>query len=129
MWYNVNPEAKGIHYSVMGVKHGVGGMTALRQIFPDAEADEMNVVLFSTSGIHGTYTSIEEAERVINGILKPEDGYSSEVTFLIIHPRLVTLRYGICNPKNQEDINYLKKLRVNSQAVLSKIGFEKSDSE
>lgn len=36
---------------------------ALRGMFPDAKADDMNFVLFSTSGVHGTYNTIEEAEK------------------------------------------------------------------
>lgn len=82
----------------------------------------MNLVLFSTSGVHGTYNTIEEAETVINGTAKPEDEQITEITFLIVHPRLVALRYGVCNPKNQKDIDYLKKLRASSHAVLAKIG-------
>jgi hypothetical protein len=122
MWYNVDPKNDGAHYSVMGKQRGIGGMTALRGMFPNAESDEMNLVLFSTSGVHGTYNTIEEAETVINGTAKPEDERTTEITFLVVHPRLVALRYGTCNPKNQNDIDYLKKLRASSHAILAKIG-------
>jgi hypothetical protein len=121
MWENIDPKNDDAHYSVMRKQRGVGGMTALRGMFPNAEADNMNLVLFSTSGVHGTYNTIEEAEATINGI-PHEGGQFAEVTFLIVHPRLVALRYGVCNPKNQKDIDYLKKLRASSHAVLAKVG-------
>ena len=83
----------GAHYNIFNA-NGIG---ALKNFFPDAEADEMNFVLFSTSGVHGTYNTIEESERFLRGKLglavKDEEGFS-EITFLIVQPRIVCLRYG-----------------------------------
>ena len=120
MWENLDKtRPDSAPYSVMRKQSGVEGMDALRGMFPDAKADEMNFVLFSTSGVHGTYNTIEEAERFLSG--EDAEGYS-EVTFAIVHPRLVAMRYGVCNPASQDDIDYLKQLRASSQEAVAGIG-------
>jgi hypothetical protein len=119
---DTNPDRQ--HYSVLKVKDGFNDeMFALRTMFPDAKANELNFVLFSTSGVHGTNNTIEEAEKRVLGVLN-EDGenYCKGVTFLIVHPRLVSLRYGECNPYTSEDIEFLKKLRASSHDVVKNIG-------
>lgn len=68
----------------MRLAHGADAMAALREMFPEGKADDLNFVLFSTSGVHGSYCSIEAAEA------EPDLG----VTFLIVQPRIVGLRYG-----------------------------------
>ena len=87
-------------------------MQTLRQIFPEGKADHMNFVLFSTSGVHGTYTTIEEAE--VSG--------NQEITFLVIQPRTVFSLYGTVKPTCHEDFAFLKQLRTTSHAVLAEIG-------
>ena len=106
-------------YSVMRKAPGVEGMAALREMFPEAKADGMNFVLFSTRGVHGTQNTIEDAERHLNG--ENPEGFS-EVTFLVVHPRLVAIRFGVCNPRNHADIDYLKRLRANSHRAVACIG-------
>ena len=91
------------------------GMAALREIFPDGEANDMNAVLFSTSGVHGTYCLIEAVEE-------GGDDAPSDVTFLMIQPRIVGLRYGNCTPKTAEDFAFLKHLRDSSHRALATIG-------
>ena len=95
----------GGHYSINRAKYP---MELLRTVFPDAEANEMNFCLFSTSGVHGTYRTIEEEE------IDPGVG----VTFVIIHPRLVTMQYGVAKPKTLDDFVFLKKLRQSSKDVV-----------
>ena len=95
-----------VHYNIF--KTG-DCLDALKEMFPDGETDEMNFVLFSTSGIHGTYQTIEDEEKA------PGVG----VTFLIVHPRIVTLRYGVVYPETKEDFEYLKKLRKTSKRVVN----------
>ena len=113
------------HYSVMTTERGINSLDALRKMFEDAKANEMNFVLFSTSGVHGTYNTIEEAEKAINGERDADgDEYCQRVTFLVVHPRLVSLRYGECTPRTSDDITFLKELRQNSLAVVGKIGME-----
>lgn len=90
------------------------GMKNLRRLFPDAKADDMNFVLFSTSGVHGTYTTIEDIEVEI---AKGEE--RSDLTTLVLHPRIVCLRYGNVAVQTAEDIEFLKRLRASSAAVAS----------
>ena len=124
MWQNIDEtRTDSAHYSVMRKLPHENGMDALRAMFPDGKANDLNFVLFSTSGVHGTYNTIEEAERFLIG--KDADGVADgveEVTFLIVHPRLVALRYSVCYPANESDIDYLKRLRASSHAVVAQIG-------
>ena len=120
MWENIDKSRPdSAHYSVMRKIKSFTGMEALRDMFREGKADELNFVLFSTSGVHGTYTTIEEAERAIHG----DEDASNEVTILIVHPRLVSLRYGTCKPENEEDIEFLKALRESSSSVVRCIGW------
>jgi hypothetical protein len=120
------------HYQIMK-EEPKKGMTLLRSIFAEAEADEMNFCLFSTSGVHGDYTLIEEAEAFLKG----ENEYAKYlgedfdgevmpdeilITYLVVHPRLVCLKYGLCIPQDQEDIEFLKKLRKSSWKITQQIG-------
>lgn len=110
----------GAHYNIYSAgREAADGMAAIRQIFPDGEADELNFCLFSTSGVHGSYQTIEEAEEHLN---KPSEETHGDVTFLIVHPRIVCLRYGNCQPQNADDISFLKKLRASSWRAVKKIG-------
>lgn len=113
----------GAHYNSYTCRDA-SGMDALRTMFPDGEADYMNFVLFSTSGVHGTYGTIEEAEAMIGRGFKYDDGEDGtpSVTFLIVHARIVCVRYGNCEPCTEEDIAFLKKLRASSWAVIPTIG-------
>lgn len=88
------------------------GMEALRVMFPDGEADRDNLVMFSTSGVHGTYLTIEDEQAA------PDTG----VTFLVLQPRLVATRYGVAHPETEDDFDFLKKLRATSWAVMTRIG-------
>lgn len=106
------PGEQSPHYTVMQPVHGErDSMEALKEFFKSG-VDELNFILFSTSGVHGTYTSIEEAEK------NPGDA----ITYLIVHPRLVCLRYGNVTPETPEDFEFLKKLRSDSWNVIKNIG-------
>ncbi len=115
----------GAHYNTFGCRDE-DGMAALRAMFPKGEANELNAVLFSTSGVHGLYTTIEEAEADFLRGNKDEDGEDTtpNVTFLIVHPRIVCLRYGNCEPKTADDFAWLKQLRASSWKAFGGIGAE-----
>lgn len=109
------------------------GMKALRECFPDGEANEFNLVLFSTSGVHGTYQTIEGAQEEVKASKLAawrkqyeDEGndikYIGGVTFVILHPRQVCVRYGNCYPRTDDDFAFLKKLRRSSKKVFAKIG-------
>jgi hypothetical protein len=115
---------EGAHYNNYGCRDE-HGMDALRALFPsDAHVNEMNLVIFSTSGIHGLYTTIEEAEQEWLRGGKDEDGEDTTplVTFLVIQPRICCLRHGNCLPQSAEDFAYLRRLRELSWAAVLKIG-------
>jgi hypothetical protein len=119
VWKSIHKQAGG-HYNTFACKDH-DGMTGLREFFPKGEADKFNQCLFSTSGIHGMYTTIEEVEA------REVDEDTGEtiflcVTFCIVQPRICTIRYGNCIPQTPEDFAFLKKLRQSSWDEFVKIG-------
>lgn len=118
MWTNNDPKyGDSVYYSVLRLDGD--GMEALRQLFPDGEANEMNAVLFSTSGVHGTYCTIEDVEQDLQ---RAEREGPRDVTFVVVQPRIVCMRYGKVRPRDAEDIAWLKKLRSSSLRALSAVG-------
>lgn len=107
---------EGAHYNIYKIPRAEA-MKQLRQFFPDGKANDLNFVLFSTSGVHGSYSLIEDI-----GVQDEDEHTPDDVTFLIIHPRLVCMRYGNAKPETQEDIDFLKKLRASSWDAVLKIG-------
>jgi hypothetical protein len=88
------------------------GMASLRAMFPEAKADDLNFVLFSTSGTHGSYLTIEDVEASLDTD-EPES-----LTVLVVQPRTVRMLYGDIDV-TKEDVAYLKALRASSAAVLA----------
>lgn len=105
-------------YSVLTTARDVDGLEALFHFFSSEEdlPNISNFVLFSTNGVHGSYTTIEECETELS------EGYAPRLTFLIVQPRIVVLRYGTCQPKTAEDFTRLKALRAASLKVLATVG-------
>lgn len=112
---NTNPED--IYYSVLRLN--ANGMDALRFMFPTGDANSENVVLFSTSGVHGDYSLIEDVEATL---LSGQPGELNTVTFVIVQPRIVCMRYGNAEPKTIDDIDFLKRLRASSLQALATVG-------
>lgn len=110
------------YYSVFTTE-GENGMAFLRELFPEGKADYMNFVLFSTSGVHGSYQTIEDAEAFLSAPTITDDTDNSRVTFLVVHPRIVCLKYGNCEPESAEDIEFLKSLRASSRDEMVKLGW------
>ena len=107
----------------------------IKQIFPTCKPDELNIVLFSTSGTHGSGTTIEEYEEWFKLKNNPDFEKQKEdtkeeciatleigITYLIIQPRIVKVYYGVCNPASLDEIEYLKKLRDLSKVEIASIG-------
>jgi hypothetical protein len=119
LWKNNRPgrDDTSPYYSVLGLAGD--GMQALRQLFPEGEANDLNFALFSTSGIHGTYCLIEAVEQDMQREVRegPRD-----VTFVVVQPRIVCLRYGNVEPQTADDIEFLKRLRASSLKAVSGIG-------
>jgi hypothetical protein len=110
-------------YSVHELDAASRGMAVLRSIFPDGEADALNMVLFSTSGTHGNYATIEDVEAD-----RANDIDDSQVTFLVLCPRVVSLRFGNCVPQTPDDFAFLKSLRTTSQKAFQSIGIPQGDA-
>lgn len=126
-------EREGGHYNIWVISSG--GVAGLREMFGDPpHANEMNFVLFSTSGVHGSYTTIEEIEESLvkygaePEFLKdeseasvPDDYCPDSLTVTVYHPRLIGVGYG--NVKVAlEDIPFLKALRQSSWDAVQQIG-------
>ena len=52
---------EGAHYNIFSVR-SESAMKVLRDYFPDGKCNDLNWVLFSTSGIHGCYTNLDQIE-------------------------------------------------------------------
>ena len=89
------------------------GMSELHRFFPSQKADGDNLVMFSTSGVHGTYATIEDIEN--------EEYEHNELTFLIIQPRRVLTLYGNCRPETPEDFAFLRSLRESSRIAIAEL--------
>lgn len=118
---------EGGHYNIFATHNPDTALAMLRQWFPTGdEPGEMNFVLFSTSGVHGMYTTIEEVEDDIAkyGDNPPEDNeyHPREVTFLLVQPRIVGMTYGNCACLTIDDVQYLKRLRAASWKAVPVIG-------
>jgi hypothetical protein len=103
---------------VFQINHNSDSMDALRLMFPNGQADPENWVLFSTGGSHGTYATIEDVEQEL-----AESGTTvNGLTYIIMHPRIVSMKYGCVHPETPDDIAFLKKLRESSIQAVSTIG-------
>lgn len=91
---------------------GESGMDVLRSLFTDGEANGLNFVMFSTSGTHGSYLSIEE---VVDS-LGTDEPY--KLTVLVIQPRVVRMLYGEI-AITAYDVPFLLKLRESSKRVFA----------
>lgn len=113
-----------MHYSINNLKT----FEELKAIFgDDAQANELNFCLFSTSGVHGTYITIEDIEKSFS-LEKDNDDYcGTELTVLVVHPRTVTLKYGNIEV-TKENIEWLKNLRKSSKEAIADIG-EQNESK
>jgi len=96
------------HYDI----HKLNSIQQLRGLFPNGKADHMNWCLLSTSGIHGSYTTLEELKdkrkRAFHAGEKGE-----YITVLVIQPRLVCLYWG-CIQVAATDIEWLERLVATS---------------
>lgn len=90
------------------------GMSLLRSMFPDGKADELNFCLFSTSGTHGSYLSIEEVAESL------DTDEPSGLTVLIVQPRTVRMLYGDIKIA-KSDVPFLLALRASSREVAGSI--------
>lgn len=135
-WQKAIFDKKGAHYNIFATKGPEEATALLQHFFPEGQVNELNFVLFSTSGVHGDYTTLEEIEESLQKYGDnpsfdttdwnedwPDDYTQNEITFLLIQPRLVCMRYG--NAKvTTDNIEFFKKLQRTSHEVVQQIGLK-----
>jgi len=87
-------------------------MEDIKRVFPTGKANDMNWFIASTSGVHGTYETLDDIEEQLKNPNIEEYGedYIPTLTFQIIMPRMVCVSYGNVQVKNQDDVDYLRGL-------------------
>ena len=93
-------------------------------------ANEMNLLIGSTSGIHGSYTTLDDLENPESERHKDsrEEGlsykevieYDEAFTFLIIQPRICRLIYGTIGFRSKEDFTWMRTIISESVAEIIK---------
>ena len=98
------------HYKVIALN----SMAELRRIFPKGKANEDNWLVCSTSGVHGTYTTLDEIEHHVPDPDDEDDYQPTDVTVLVIQPNLCNLYYGEMYAVSPEDITFLRGVVASS---------------
>lgn len=75
--------------------------------------NSLNVFLPSTSGVHGSYCSLDDIEKNWG-----EEDYTPELTVMLIKPRIVQVAYGTVRV-TKEDIPKLREIMAQSLDCLS----------
>lgn len=109
------------------------GMERLKALFPGAEADRDNFVLFSTSGTFGSYSTIEEIEETLRKYgddpseadQEGDSFVSPDLTVVVMKPRILSLQYGQVRV-TLDEVDYLKRLRQSSHEAIAVIGMPKT---
>lgn len=112
-----------MHNLYNGAPIRIDDMSEVRAIFLGKVDFTMNWLFCGTSGVHGTYRTLDEALCLLNGNVdeKEADDYRGDhpletwppatvdVTILIVQPRLVRMYYGHI-PVSKRDARYLQAL-------------------
>jgi hypothetical protein len=89
------------------------------EIIRDLEPDDINWIFLSTSGIHGSYTSLDRIEKLwtdpaayrASGYIEDGEPMPTEagITVLIVLPRMVTTMYGNATVRSLDDVALLRR--------------------
>jgi len=90
----------------------------IKKHFPDGKCNEMNLFMASTSGVHGSYTTLDDIQKCYDKGCNCEEydgfeGHDFTLTVMIFHPRLVCIKYGNIEVA-EKDIPYLRGLVASS---------------
>jgi hypothetical protein len=99
------------HYEIGHVE----SMAELREMFVEATNYELNWLFCSTSGVHGTRTTLDEIERAFDLPSDHDEYVEPDITVLVVQPRLVVLRYGHVWI-TREDVPWLREVVAKSLA-------------
>ena len=105
----------GAHYTI----YGFSSIDDIKRVFPEGKANDLNWFVASTSGVHGTYTTLDEIEMSLDLPVGSEERFT-ELTCLIIMPRLVSLTYGCIEVTLKEEVVFLRKLIASSLDFISR---------
>lgn len=102
-------------------------ISRIKELFPpddpDTSTDELNMLFLGTSGIHGWYGDLDDAEKQLQNVGKKDKwGVISKpsITVCLFHPRVCCIQYGNILIENQDDIDYLRKICTRTiKAILS----------
>ena len=87
----------------------------LHKVFENGP-NEMNLLIGSTSGIHGSYVTLDDLENPNSEYRQEmeEEGFfiddEEAFTVLLIQPRLCSLMYGTIGIHSKEDFNWLRQI-------------------
>lgn len=88
-------------------------MRDVKAIFPAGEADAHNWLFIGTSGVHGTGITLDQAAKILkrseDAIAAPLVNGKTYITVLVVHPRLVVMKYGEILV-SAADVKLLRKL-------------------
>ncbi len=105
----------GGHYHI----YGFSSIDDIKRVFPEGKANKLNWFVASTSGVHGTYTTLDKIEKSLSLPIDDEERFT-ELTCLIIMPRMVCVTYGCIEVKSQEEVDFLRKLITSSIEQIAK---------
>lgn len=92
------------HYEIKKL----ASMDDLRESFPDDRTDyALNWLFCSTSGVHGSYTTLDDIEASFDLPEDHDDYVPPHLTVLVVQPRLVVVRYGDIEI-TREDVPWLR---------------------
>ena len=95
----------------------------LRKVFENGP-NEMNLLIGSTSGVHGSYVTLNKLEDPNSEYRQEmeEEGYTIEneeaFTVLLIQPRLCSLMYGTVGIHSPDDFKWLRTIIGQSVAEI-----------
>jgi len=86
----------------------------LRQKFPQGKASDSCWIALSTSGVHGTYCTLDDLPGAWADFERDGETSPPEVTFICTEPRLVRTCYGNVPVGDQEEVEWLRSLVASS---------------
>ena len=120
----------GAHYNIYAFNSPEDATALLHQYFDNRPCCELNFVLFSTSGVHGSYLTLDD---IAKGVVKhgdapdfgdddwPNDYHGDTVTVLLVQPRIVCMRYGNARVR-ASDVGFFKRIQAESWNAVVMIG-------
>ena len=104
------------HYSVCSLDD----IDDLKRIFPEGKCNTLNWFYLSTSGVHGSYTTLDDIEKGWDIVKKegwdeevddwPEGYCGRDITVGVLMPRMAKVIYGNIELETRDDIRWLREL-------------------